>query len=362
MSVRVKIVISLILTFIGIYNVLAQNRVKIVAGKRFEIVDSLAIFRADSTAKADSIFKFDSLSTIDTTLLKDTRKHAKQSRELALLNAKLAEKSKFSLTKDTIAPGALLGLSFIPGMGQIYNNQYVKAPVFIAATGAFLTGGLISGGKAQQYKQQWQNAVNMGYPSEIRDPLNKRYQQEQTNSTIFYALSAATYMYSLADATFNYRGYRNPVRTATILAALFPGAGFVYTKVYWRIPIYYAGFVALATVVDYNARSYQRYNDAYRALTDDDPMTKDEFNGRYSAEVLKNAKDGYLRNRDFGIICMVGAYLLSVIDTYVIATLKNWDVSPDLSLKVAPTLFEEQVYRGSLPKPMGAGMSLQIRF
>lgn len=361
-----------------------QQRVKIVGGKRIivAVVDSAMMHRTDSLHRADSLFKMDSLlqggtmvdslkgkgaeydsAALLTNVNDNLRKEKKGSKELAMLNEGLAQRSrKFSLTRDTISPGALVGLSLIPGLGQVYNKQYLKAPLFLAAGGAFLAGGVIYGGKFKQAKNEWQNAVNLALPREQIEPLQKRMIQAESSTTIFYSLAAATYLYQLADATYNYRGYDNPVRTATILAALFPGAGFVYTKVYWRLPIYYGGFAVLATVVDYNARNFDRYNSAYLAVADGDPNTRDEFNGRYSAEVLKNAKDGYRRNRDFGIICLVGAYALSIIDTFVIASLKNWDVSSDLSIRVEPTMFEEQIYRGSTPRPQAAGMSLKIMF
>lgn len=361
------------LIFMSILCVNAQQRVKIVSGKKFEVVDSAALLKKDSLMMADSIRRVDSLAKariggkdstlVDTTLLKnDPKKNLKKNKELDFLSKELAKKERFKLTRDTISPGALVALSVIPGMGQIYNKQYWKVPVYLGVGAMFLAGGLVYDSKYKEYKSEWQKGIDLSLPSELTAPWQKKMSQAGTARTVFYALAGATYLYQLADATFNYRGYNNPVRTATILAALFPGAGFVYTKVYWRLPIYYGGFAALATVVDYNARNFERYNNAYKAVADNDPTTVDEFNGRYSAEVLKNAKDGYRRNRDLGIIGLVGAYALSIIDTYVISTLKNWDVSPDLSVRVVPTFFEDQVYRATTPKPQAAGMSLQIKF
>ena len=38
---------------------------------------------------------------------------------------------------------------------------------------------------------------------------------------------------------------------------------------------------------------------------------------------------------------MVGVYLLAVVDAYVDASLTNFDISPDLSMQVAPTLLRD---------------------
>ncbi len=270
---------------------------------------------------------------------------------------------RLDLRRDTIRSGSHLALSLIPGMGQYYNNQYIKIPIFYAGIGGFLTGGIISSSNYKKYKTQWQNAVNLNQPAEVTESLERKMQRAGSVRTAMYSLAAATYLYQVADATFNYRGYSNPVRKSTILAAVFPGAGFFYTKTYWRLPIYYAGFITIATVIDYNNRSYIRYKNAYNNLTDGNPATVDEFNGRYSADALSSVRDSYRRDRDFGILCMAGAYLLSVIDTYVIASLKNWDVSPELGVRLEPTVFNTNpVLAQSTGVGNGAGLALKISF
>ncbi len=305
------------------------------------MLDSL---RKDSALYAT--FKADSLQ-------KDSIAQAKA------LKDSLRKNRHFSLTRDTISAGAHFALSLVPGMGQIYNRQYWKAPVFVGMMGGFAAGGVVYGNKYTETKQLWQNALNSGASDKEVGALSERMYAEQSASTIFYAMAGASYLYSLADATYNFRGNTTHIAKATTLAALFPGAGFFSTRTYWRIPIYYGGFAVMGSVIDYNNRYYERFKTAYILLEDGNPDTVDEFGGRFSADVLKNARDSYRRNRDFGIIVMAGIYILSIIDTYVTATLKNWDVSPDLS--VVPVLFDEQIgSSGSLPT--GAGLSMQIRF
>lgn len=338
--------------------VMAQKRVvKVEGGKRQTTlpVDSL---NRDSTLK-DS-------TAVDTAFLGSAAKgdsllKKKKSRELEALKAKINQKKGFRFTRDTVSAGGLLGMSFVPGLGQIYNRQWWKTPVIYAGMGAFITAGVIKSSQYTTYKNDWQRAMSLNLPSEITDPIKRNMTQAGSTRTIMYSLAALTYLYQVADATYNYRGVSNPVRKATTLAFVFPGAGFIYTKTYWRLPIYYGGFVVLATVVDYNNRNYQRYKMAYNAITDGDPTTSDEFHGRYSSDLLKNVRDAYRRDRDFGIICMAGVYLLSIIDTYVIATLKNWDVSPNLSVRVEPTLFDDRLQHSS-SLPQGAGVSLKISF
>lgn len=317
--------------------------------------DSIGV-QADSLRRVDSLFKPDTLARGALQIKSDSALVAET------LHGKRAAQ-RFSLTRDTISPGALVGLSFVPGLGQIYNRQWWKAPIIYAGIGAFTAGGLIFSNQARIAQNGWQNALNSGAPQLEIDGYKAKMMGHRTTSTVFFALAGATYLYQLADATFNYRGKTNHIRKATTLAALFPGAGFIYTRTYWRLPIYYGGFAVVGTVIDYNDRSYQRYKKAWELLTDNDPSTVDEFNGRHDERTLKNAMDAYRRDRDFGIICMAAIYLLSVVDTYVIATLKNWDISDNLAIGVEPKLFEERLGRnGAGTMPTGAGLALKIKF
>ncbi len=318
---------------------------RVVGGKRVGVEVDSVLFQRDSLRR-DSISK---IGFVQDSLRKDSVALARAERKA----------NRIRLTQDTIKPGSQLLLSFIPGLGQVYNRQYWKTPTFIGMMGGFVAGGVAFGSAHKKTEVLWQDAVNRGESiTEIKALESKMYNQ-QSASTIFYALAGATYLYSIADATFNFRGQMSHIRKATTLAALFPGAGFFYTRTYWRIPIYYGGFAVMGAVIDYNNRYYQRFRTAYNLVADGDPATVDEFGGRFSAEVLQNARDAYRRNRDFGIIGLAAVYLLSIIDTYVIATLKNWDVSSDLSLN--PTLFDSELsYKTGAPQ--AAGLSLQIKF
>lgn len=326
-----------------------MNRVE--GGRKVaEAVDSL-LLSADSL-KRDSIL---SARLLLDSLVLDSLTHDK------FILDSIGKNKKFSFTKDTIAPAWHLIMSFVPGLGQIYNGQWFKAPIFYAALGGFAVGGAVMHNKSVGSQRAWQASLNRKDPESITKPLQQRMYDEQSASTIFYCLAGASYLYSVADAVLNYRGKVNHVRKATMLAAIFPGAGFFYTRTYWRLPIYYGLFAAFAAVIDYNNRYYIRFQRAYDIKIADDPNVVDEFGGRYSADVLRNSRDAYRRDRDFGIIATAAVYLLSVIDTYVTAMLKNWDVSPDLSLRVEPALFNQHL-GASQSIPTGAGMSLKLKF
>lgn len=153
------------------------------------------------------------------------------------------------------------------------------------------------------------------------------------------------------------------------MAMVLPGAGQIYNRKYWKLPIIYGGFVGCAYALTWNTKMYNDYSQAYQDIMSDNPNNdsyKDfippyvdiESNLEYYKNTFKNAKDIYRRQRDLSIFAFIGVYLLSVIDAYVDAELSDFDISKDLSLKLEPTLFND-VLRN---RPQGIGLQCNIKF
>lgn len=150
----------------------------------------------------------------------------------------------------------------------------------------------------------------------------------------------------------------NPTR-AVWMSALFPGLGQVYNRRYWKLPIVVGGYLGLAYATSWNNGMLVDYTRAYRDIMDTDPETKSYMNffpptmqesdldKTWLTNVLKSRRDFYRRNRDLCIISMVGVYFLAMIDAYVDASLSHFDISPDLSMDVAPALMRDG--RNTLP-------------
>ncbi len=134
------------------------------------------------------------------------------------------------------------------------------------------------------------------------------------------------------------------------LSLVLPGAGQIYNRKYWKLPLVYGGFLGCTYAFLWNQQMYMDYSQAYLDIMDDDPNTNSYramFPPTYDIDsrleqfktVFKNRKDRYRRYRDMSAFCFIGVYLLSVIDAYVDAQLSVFDISPDLSLRIAPTTF-----------------------
>ena len=141
----------------------------------------------------------------------------------------------------------------------------------------------------------------------------------------------------------------NPKR-ALWLAIVIPGAGQIYNRKYWKLPIVYGGFLGCAYAWRWNNQMYRDYSQAYMDIMDDDPNTQsynqflhlgmeitDDNKERYQ-NLFKRRKDYYRKYRDLSIFCLIGVYALSVIDAYVDASLSQFDISKDLSLKIEPSI------------------------
>ena len=138
--------------------------------------------------------------------------------------------------------------------------------------------------------------------------------------------------------TLDWRHRHSPPK-ATILSAVLPGAGQIYNRKYWKAPIVWAGLGTCIYFIQDNNSQYQRYKDAYLAVVDGDPDTIDEFGGRYSPQQLLDVTDTYRRWRDLSYIFLGLSYMLNVIDANVDAHFVRFDVGPDLSLSMGPSLY-----------------------
>lgn len=146
----------------------------------------------------------------------------------------------------------------------------------------------------------------------------------------------------------------NPDPTRAVwMSALFPGLGQIYNRRYWKLPIVVGAFMGLGYATSWNNGMLSDYTRAYRDIMDNDPGTKSymdffppttneaDLDKTWLTNLLRSRKNYYRRNRDLCIICMVGVYLVAMVDAYVDASLSHFDISPDLSMDVAPALMRD---------------------
>ena len=134
-------------------------------------------------------------------------------------------------------------------------------------------------------------------------------------------------------------GEKVPKRAA-LYSAIIPGAGQVYTKKYWKVPIIYAGLITSVYYINESNDFYQLYKSTY--LNRINEITTDEFQGTYSDSDLKTLTDHYRRNREVSVLLFTLTYVLNIVDASVNAHLFDYDVSDELSLHIKPMYFSKE--------------------
>lgn len=342
---------------------------KMPADSLANVSDSLKTILPDSVRRslfADRM-KTDSLA-VDSLGLDSLRGDSVVLTEKQLKRQQRRENRKPFLS-DSMALRKVCWASLVmPGFGQIYNKQYWKLPILYGTFGATLGMFIYENNKYKPLKKQFDamTDVSMVRTDEMNS-LQARMIKHNTWRQVFMIGAIASYLYFIGDAAVCYSTNEvSSVNKATTLATICPGAGQIYNKSYWRVPIVVGGFATTVYCIDWNNRGYQRFKKAYRLRYDFDQNpdkypdgSQDEFRGRYSATFLKNLRDSYRRNRDLCIILTAGLYVLQIVDAHVDAHLRDYDISNDLAINVQPMIN----YNPALgPSSAAFGMNLSLTF
>jgi len=128
---------------------------------------------------------------------------------------------------------------------------------------------------------------------------------------------------------------------AMLFSAVVPGAGQFYNRSYWKVPVVLGfGLYFASTWLDQNRRT-QDYRAQYAASVaagNPDPLKL-------------QLREFYKEQRDTFAWYFVILYFVNIADAYVDASLYNFDVGPDLTLRVLP----------AAPGPAGPGPGLTLR-
>lgn len=175
------------------------------------------------------------------------------------------------------------------------------------------------------------------------------WENAREDSTMASVLASAD---SSITAAYEVKPFKpNPTR-AVLYSAIFPGLGQIYNKKYWKLPIVYGAFMGCTYAITWNNKNLKDYTQAYSDIMGPDPEKNnswenflpvganpsDYINNVNFQETLKRRKDYYRRYRDLSIIIAVGVYVLCMVDAYVDAQLFDFDISPDLSMRVVPAM------------------------
>lgn len=334
-------------------------------------LDSLldAEFRDDSVRL--TALRTDDLTELDSIAAARFRADAEPTAETDSTALRPRPHRKGWFMSDSMSLSKVCWLSTVlPGYGQVYNKQYWKLPILYGTVGTGLALFLHENKNYRPLKRQYDACTDL---SLVRTPelnaLQSKMIRSNTRRQLYLGLTIASYVYFIGDAAVNYSTNDvSHVKKATTLACIFPGAGQIYNKSYWKVPFVVGGFASLIYCIDWNNRGYQRFKKAYNLLSayeahpEDFPDgPTDEFHGRYAASYILNLRNNFRRNRDLCIIITGALYALQIIDAHVDAHLKDYDISDDLSMNLEPLVDYAYVPTAGANRPVfGFNMSLKF--
>ena len=138
---------------------------------------------------------------------------------------------------------------------------------------------------------------------------------------------------------------RDSPRKAAIRSAILPGWGQAYNKKYWKIPIVYTAIGIPAYLFLDNLKWYRRTKYAYLVVSTNSTNTDSlnrvhpelrPFVDRGFGNELLNYRNEFRRNVDYSALFFLLFWGLNIVDASVDAHLKDFNVTPDLSLKIKP--------------------------
>lgn len=124
----------------------------------------------------------------------------------------------------------------------------------------------------------------------------------------------------------------NPGRAA-LYSLVLPGAGQVYNRKWWKLPIVYAIEGAAIYNVYYSYKQFDYYDDIFKILSSGG-VHKDFT----SASQVKSIRDKYRKQKEYSWVYAAIAHLVTVFDAYVDRHLIEFDIEEDLNAFKLPNI------------------------
>lgn len=148
----------------------------------------------------------------------------------------------------------------------------------------------------------------------------------------------------------------NP-KIAIALSAVIPGAGQIYNRKAWKVPIIYAGLAATGYCVYYFAKETNQYKFEYRYRMQGKTDLLNPGLAYMDDETVLSMKKEQQRNMEISIAATAVVYVLNLIDAIVDAHLFYFDISDDLSMRWSPAMHTDTFGRYN-----GGGVSFTFSF
>lgn len=137
-------------------------------------------------------------------------------------------------------------------------------------------------------------------------------------------------------------------------SAILPGAGQIYNKSYWKVPIFYTGISIIGFMILDNHNKYNLYRSSYIAKSKG--VWEDKLPD-FTIEAVQAQRNYHRQTRDLLVMLGVACYAINIVEAYVDAHMKFFDVSEKIALRVHPA---PQIHWGG--NSLAWGIKTNIRF
>lgn len=190
----------------------------------------------------------------------------------------------------------------------------------------------------------------------VQSAAGKSYAQATTDTVITQAapptkkVNIISDSLALNDTMPRTKAKFEPIaKRAGLYSAIIPGAGQLYNRQYWKIPIVVAGMGAVVYFFRENLQLHQDYRKAYlQRIQDPNNLA---LYPQYNADQLRQLQDNYRQSMDMTVLFGILAYAAQVMDAVASAHLKNFDISRDISMNMKPVVH-----------PYGIGFGVAMNF
>ena len=146
-------------------------------------------------------------------------------------------------------------------------------------------------------------------------------------------------------------------KIAIALSAVLPGAGQVYNKKAWKIPIIYTCLGGGVALCCYFGHEMKACENEYLHRANGETALLDPELAKHDNETLISMKQSYMRYMEISIAATGVFYLLNIIDAAVDAHLYYFDISDDLTFHIRP-----YAQPSFLAAPAHAGVAFSLRW
>ena len=124
----------------------------------------------------------------------------------------------------------------------------------------------------------------------------------------------------------------NPGRAA-LYALILPGAGQVYNRQYWKVPVALAAEGLAIYNLSQEWQDYNQWDTDWKLMVNNQPPLNTTLT---SIQAVKEIRDDERAERDQAWLYAIGVHIIVTADAFISRHLIEFDVDDDISIKMSP--------------------------